>query len=350
MILKRMEITNFKGFDHIKVEFGIVTTIQAKNGVGKSSIFDAWMWLVTGVDSLGRSRFDIRPVDENGNSKNTDDIAVSADILLDNKTTHLVKFQTIKDGKNVNVYQINGYEYKEKDYKAQIESLFECPVDTIKALSSPSLFFGQHWTAQRSMIMALAGDIKDEDIADKELLEFLKEHAVDEVKAKYEKDAKAIKKTLAEIPIRIDENEKMKPEYMDMRINQLKEEQRKLSQDIANCEKVLYLCEKYRVAKCKAVEDSVNGNFEADVNFRLYDDNDKEMCELTYKGVPYSVLSTGQRIMVGLEVVRALHRHIDLYFPIWVDNTESYSGKFICTSQCIMLKVGRNKDIKVVRE
>lgn len=350
MILKRMEIINFKGIKHIEVEFGKNTTIQAANGVGKSSIFDAWMWLVAGTDSFGRSRFGIRPVDEKG-IKNTEHIFVSADVLLDNKITHLVKFQAITDGKNVSCFQIDGYEYKEKDYKEQIENIFDCPIDTIKALSSPSLFFSLHWTAQRNIIMTLAEDVSDEDIADKELLELLKEHTVDTVKAKYEKDAKAIKKTLLEIPIRIDENEIMKPEYMDVRINRLKEEQRKLSQNIANCEKVLYLCEKYRVAKCKAIEDSINSKFIDKINIRLYDGNDKEICEVTYGGVPYSVLSTGQRIMLGCVLVEALQKYNKLYFPIWIDNTESVSGRFHkLDTQEVRLKVGKNKNIKVVRE
>lgn len=64
--LLSMHIQNFKGCKDRTIEFGEKTRISGANATGKTTIFDAFTWLLFGKDSLGSSDFDIRPLDADG--------------------------------------------------------------------------------------------------------------------------------------------------------------------------------------------------------------------------------------------------------------------------------------------
>ena len=56
IILKRIELTNFKGQAHRVEEFQSGENfIYGANGTGKTSVFDAFLWLLFGKDSKGQS-------------------------------------------------------------------------------------------------------------------------------------------------------------------------------------------------------------------------------------------------------------------------------------------------------
>jgi hypothetical protein len=259
----------------------------------------------------------------------TEDIEVMAEVEVDGENHILKKVQTTDgNGKNTNRFMVDEWDYKEKDYKAEVEKLMGCRLDLFKALSSPTGFTALHWTAQRALIMPMAKAVKDTDIADSDLLKLLKEHDIEDIVKKYDKDAKALKKKLMEIPIRIDENERMKPEHMDLRISTLKDEQKAIAQQIANAERILFLCEEYRKAKCQAVQDSINEKFPSFIKFELFDSLGKENCEVTNNGVRFSTLSTGQRIKVGAHIIQALQKFYGVQLPVWYDNFEAISGEF----------------------
>ena len=64
--LKNIRIQNFKGCKERMVEFGDNTRISGANATGKTTMFDAFTWLLFNKDSLGASQFDIRPKDSEG--------------------------------------------------------------------------------------------------------------------------------------------------------------------------------------------------------------------------------------------------------------------------------------------
>jgi predicted ATP-binding protein involved in virulence len=60
--LKILKLTNFKGISAQNFIFdGKNVNIYADNGIGKTTIFDAYKWLLFGKDSLNRSNFGIKP-------------------------------------------------------------------------------------------------------------------------------------------------------------------------------------------------------------------------------------------------------------------------------------------------
>ena len=65
--LRKLRMIYFKGFKDFEVDFNDRTVISGMNASGKSTIFDAWSWLLFGKDSLGNADFQIKTLDENGN-------------------------------------------------------------------------------------------------------------------------------------------------------------------------------------------------------------------------------------------------------------------------------------------
>ena len=55
MKLLHLAIDNFKGYQHLAMGFqGRCASIYGDNGTGKTTIYDAFTWLLFGKDSRGR--------------------------------------------------------------------------------------------------------------------------------------------------------------------------------------------------------------------------------------------------------------------------------------------------------
>lgn len=53
MILKSLHMENFKGIKSLDVNFSNKTSIKGQNAVGKTTIFDAFTWLLFNKNSAG---------------------------------------------------------------------------------------------------------------------------------------------------------------------------------------------------------------------------------------------------------------------------------------------------------
>lgn len=64
--IKTLKLENFKGIKNLIIDFKDTTNIYGDNAVGKTTIFDAYSWLLWDKDSLNRKDFAIKPYDKNG--------------------------------------------------------------------------------------------------------------------------------------------------------------------------------------------------------------------------------------------------------------------------------------------
>ena len=65
--LQTLSLKNFKGIkDFSFAPQGQNATIYGENATGKTSIYDALLWLLFDKDSAGRKDFDIKPYDASG--------------------------------------------------------------------------------------------------------------------------------------------------------------------------------------------------------------------------------------------------------------------------------------------
>lgn len=218
--LKWLHLENFKGIKELDVVFGDKTKIKGQNASGKTTIFDAFTWLLFNKNSAGEEKFNVRPLDAEGKRIDNVEITVVAVLEVDGKEVELSKVQkqrwVKKRGTNVtelqgneNLFEIDGYPKSESDYKAYISGLVA--EDLFKMLTNPQFFSGMKWKDQRDILMKFVSEISDVELAkgNPEFVELLSElekaPSTDDIQKKFSKALAEWKKKQAEIPVRIDE-------------------------------------------------------------------------------------------------------------------------------------------------
>jgi len=217
--LINLKIENFKGIKSLTIDFGDSNSIYGQNASGKTTVADAFNWLLFNKDSQGVEKFNIRPLDKRGDIINNVEISVTATLLVDGQEVVLEKVQkqnwVKKRGSeeatlegNGNFFEIDGIPRLEKEYKKYIDSLIL--EDLFKLITSPQAFVSLPWKKQRETLMSLVTDISNEEViaTDKRFLALafeLTKHSIDDLMARTTKALKEWKKKQTELPARIDE-------------------------------------------------------------------------------------------------------------------------------------------------
>ena len=218
--LKSLHLENFKGVKSLDLTFGDKTKIKGQNAAGKTTVFDAFTWLLFNKNSAGEEKFNVRPLDVDGKRVDNVEIKVVAVLEVDGKEVELSKVQKQKWVKkrgtdvtelqgNENLYEIDGYPKSEADYKAYISSLVN--EDLFKMLTNPQYFSSMKWKDQRDILMKFVSDISDVELAQSNpefadlIPELEKAPSTDDIQKKFAKALSEWKKKQAEIPVRIDE-------------------------------------------------------------------------------------------------------------------------------------------------
>lgn len=226
MILKSLHMENFKGIKSLDVNFSNNTSIKGQNAAGKTTIFDAFTWLLFNKNSAGDEKFNVRPLDKDGKRIDNVEIKVVGVIDVDGKEVELSKVQkqnwvkkrgtdTVTLQGNVNSFEIDGYPKSEAEFKAYISGLAQSE-EMFKMLTNPQYFSSLKWKEQRDILMKLVEDVSDVELAKTDskyaplIAELAKAPSTDDIRTKFSKALSEWKKKQAEIPVRIDEAEKSK--------------------------------------------------------------------------------------------------------------------------------------------
>lgn len=218
--LLSIHIQNFKGCKNRIISFGEKIRISGANATGKTTIFDAFTWLLFGKDSFGSSDFDIRPLDKDGKMIDNIEISVEAKISVDGEPYELKKVQKQKWVKkrgtgiaefqgNMNEFEINGYPKSQKEFKDFITGIIDEEIFTL--ITDPAAFNALPWKKQREILMKFVGAFPDAEIAQTfgekyaKVIPELKIASTDDILKKYTKTKNALNKDMVEIPARIDE-------------------------------------------------------------------------------------------------------------------------------------------------
>lgn len=229
VIFKRLTLANFKGLRSVAIEFSDeVTTISGRNGTGKTTVMDAFTWLLWGKDSEGNTdtKFGIKTNDAQGNFIPDLEHEVTGTLeVIDTETGNietvelrrvLVEEWKTEKGKTERKlkghhtdYFYNGVPLKTKgEYDERINAII--PEAVFKMLTNPDYFLSLHWTAQREMLLQIAGGVSYEDVAQNNkafaaLIEQLSGKTVEDYKRELAAQKDKITKALEKIPTRIDE-------------------------------------------------------------------------------------------------------------------------------------------------
>lgn len=230
IILKSLSIRNFKGCKSSDISFGDATTISGQNASGKTSILDAFLWLLFNKDSQGATSFGIRPVGSDGKEIDNIEISVEAVLDVDGKETILKKVQkqkwTKKRGSasptyegNVNSYELNGFPQSEKEYKAKVAEIL--PEETFRLIADLRYFSGLKWQEKKALLLKLCGDVTDEDVLNSDptrwkiISEDVLNAGVEKSTEKAKRELRDLNKLQKELPVRIDEVSKQVREVPD---------------------------------------------------------------------------------------------------------------------------------------
>ena len=179
--LKQLSISNFKGISKLDINFKDITTISGQNATGKSSIFDAFTWLLFDKNHKGDSKFELKPLDKNNEYIRGLNPHVTGILEVDGLEVKLSKeykekwtsrrgeSEKVFDG-NTTKYEIDDVPVKKSDYNKQINEIAD--EETFKLLTNPFYFPSLDWKEQRKVILEVAGgDISVDDIVktDKDL-------------------------------------------------------------------------------------------------------------------------------------------------------------------------------------
>ncbi len=224
--IKKLELFNFKGIRNLVIDFKKITDISGKNETGKTTIFDAFTWVLFGKDSTDKSQFDIKTLDENNIA--IPKIEHFVNVTLDVNGTEVVLKRLYKEDwvkkkgsleatleRHKTLYKWNNVPKLANEYAAKINELIDEGI--FKLITNPLYFNSLHWEKRRSIVIMVAGDIPDIEIAagNEEFLKLitgLGEKKIKEYKSELAADRKMLKDELKLIPTRIDEATRSMPE------------------------------------------------------------------------------------------------------------------------------------------
>ncbi|MEG1491922.1 MAG: hypothetical protein RR394_06695 [Oscillospiraceae bacterium] len=174
MKIIELELTNFKGIRSALLDFdGKNARIIGQNATGKTTAMDAFIWLLTGKDHLGRSdlNFSIKTLDADGAVIPMLDHMVRGKLWHDGSTFELVRnFHEVwqkKTGTNVRTFSGHKTEYAidnvpktEKEYSAFVEKI--APAQLVYLLTMTGYFNEQiKADERRKMLLEMCGDVDE---------------------------------------------------------------------------------------------------------------------------------------------------------------------------------------------
>jgi len=228
IILKGLTIDNFMGCKFFATEFQKQTRIHGRNEIGKTTIYTAFLWLLTGKNQREQKDFDIKNTVHT--DRNRQDHIVSATFLIDGQEQTFTKIYREKWVKkrgeeaqeftgHETVYSINDVPMSQSEFKAKVDAI--CPEQVLKLITNVHYFNDMDWKQRRNILTDISGGVDDNELlsANKQfdnLKEILRSgKSLDEFKRELASKKKKIKDELDLIPSRISEATRSKIEDQD---------------------------------------------------------------------------------------------------------------------------------------
>ena len=225
--LIRLEMENFKCFQHLRLDFnGRNAEIAGDNATGKTTVYDSLMWLLFSKNSNGDGdkNFEVKPLNADGEVADHDALTVveaafqvsGEELIL--RRTYREKWETRRGSSeavftgNTSDYYINGVPIKKNGFQDKVNELVD--EDTFRLLTSTTYFANDiSWQDRRAVLFKVAGILDDGQImATNEvftpLLESMGKLSLEDYKRKLLAEKKKFVGAKTEIPVRISECQK----------------------------------------------------------------------------------------------------------------------------------------------
>lgn len=218
--LKKLLLKNFKGVKALEVNFNDFTNIYGDNGTGKTTIFDAFTWLLFDKDSKDRKNFEIKTLNSNNETIQGLEHEVSGMLTVEGREITLRKVLREKWAKrkgettkiftgNETLYYIDEIPVKQSEFSSKVNSFID--ENIFKLITNP-LYFSTSlkWQQRREVILQIIGDIASEAIFNyksslRELEKLLEDRDIETLRKSLAVRKKRLNEELKAIPYRLDE-------------------------------------------------------------------------------------------------------------------------------------------------
>lgn len=289
-------IKNFKGIKYMVLTFTDLTNIKGENGTGKTTIFDAFTWLLLDKDSMDRQSFEIKTLDSNNRVIHGLDHEVTGIINVNGREIKLTKILrekwTKKKGEaerqftgHETLYYIDEVPVLQSQFKAATGKFMN--EQLFKLISNPLYFsMNMKWQDRRKVLIDIIGDIPAERVINYRknlgtLADLLKDKDIDTLKKSLAVKKRKLNEDIKAIPIRIDESNKALQEFdfnsLEEELFQFEESLKEMEEKLLNFSKINegFLEDKKRLYALKTKIQ--------DIEERIRSEKDREKRELEYR-------------------------------------------------------------------
>ena len=160
MRIKNMKLENFQGIKSFEMQpEGRNVEISGQNGTGKTTVYNAYNWLLFNKPGTDEKNYSPETVGSKG-------LDHSAEIVLTDDSGKEIKLKKTlrKSGKSSKTeYCIDEEKVKQKDYERFLENI--CPPDRMRMIAREDTFLSETPKEERrKIIIEKAGDIEDSEV------------------------------------------------------------------------------------------------------------------------------------------------------------------------------------------
>ena len=141
---------------------------------------------------------------------------------------------------------------------------------------------------------------------------------------------------------KIELSKEQKNTELKARVKELEKDKLKYSDEVAMHRRQIIAIDEFVAILMKDVEQAVNVLF-TNIKFKLFEKNGvgniENKCIAMLDGVPYSVASYSQKIVMGLDFIKTASAFLNMYYPVSIDNRESITEIPKMDTQIFNLKV-----------
>lgn len=137
------------------------------------------------------------------------------------------------------------------------------------------------------------------------------------------------------------------------RIEELKEQEKKLSQEMAEYQWAEETMQDFGRLKAEHIESMLNSMFPEHIKFKMFNEQInggiEDVCDTLIYGVPWSDANNAAKINAGISIINQLAGHYGVSAPVFVDNAEAVTRIEESKSQMILLYVDKEfKTLEIV--
>lgn len=223
-----LSLRNFKGIERLTIDAGgNDLDIFGDNATGKTSLFDAFLWLLFDKASDNRKDFGVKTLEPSGEARHGLEHEVEG--ILSHNGTVLTLQKTFKEKwtkkrgsaertfeGHTTDYHIDGVPAKKAEYTAKVAEI--CDEGVFRLLTDPT-YFNQimRWQDRRALLLEICGDISDADVIASDaaltnLPEILGSRSLEDHRKVITAKRTEINREIQSLPTRIDEVSRSLPQ------------------------------------------------------------------------------------------------------------------------------------------